>query len=179
MERTTGVRETEENPYARCSVRGGMNTPIGSVSEQWGAVIDDMEATANDYRSADWTVVELHPGGVTPLEGEHGFDVLVPDNEFNRLQTAVSGAEFDTTELYRANDGGVTFVLAVTLDTDHEIAVCCPLYYDRQTAMELSEQADSGLTALIRTLADDQTISIDYDDLDPFVPEAPDESPSA
>lgn len=160
-----------------------MNTPIESVPEQWGAVIDDMEATADDYRSGDWTVVELHPGDVTVLTGEqHGFDVLVPDNEFDQLQAAVSGAAFDTTELYRADDGGITFVLTVTLDTEQEVAVCCPLYYDHQTATELSTQADSGLTAEIRTLADDQTITVDYDDPAPFFSETgstPDESPTA
>ncbi|UPM41858.1 DUF7529 family protein [Halocatena salina] len=151
-----------------------MDTPIESVSEQWEAVIDDMEATANDYRAAGWTVVELHPGDVTPLPGEPPrFDVLVPDNEFDQLQTAVSEAAFDTTELYRAEDGGVTFVLTVTCDTDREVAVCCPLYYDRQTAIELSDRADDGLTTTIRTLADDRTIGIDYDDFDLSETESP------
>ncbi len=159
-----------------------MDAPIGSVSEQWGAVIDDMEATADDYRSAGWTVVELHPGDVALLTGDKpGFDVLVPDDEFDHLQAAVSGAELDNTELYRAEDGGVTFVLAVTVDTATEVAVCCPLYYDSQNAVELSKRVDDGLTTAIRTLADDQTISIDHDDLDPFLPETvapPDDSPS-
>lgn len=158
-----------------------MDTPIGSVSEQWEAVIDDMEATASDYRSAGWTVIELHPGDVTVISGkQHGFDVLVPDNEFDQLQAAVSGTEFDNTELYRAQDEGVTFVLAVTVDTESEVAVCCPLYFDRQNAMELYEQADSGLTTAIRTLADEQTISIDYDDPGLFFPESitTDDTPS-
>lgn len=149
-----------------------METPIESVTEQWGAVIDDMEATANDYRSVGWTVVELHPGDVAVLTGDqHGFDVLVPDNEFDQLQAAVSGIEFDNTELYRAEDGSVTYVLAVTVDSETEVAVCCPLYFDRQNAIELYEGADGGLMTVIRTLANDQTISIDYDDLDPFLPE--------
>ncbi|RRJ32515.1 DUF7529 family protein [Halocatena pleomorpha] len=146
-----------------------MDVPIESVSEQWDAVIDDMEATANDYRAAGWTVIELHPGDVTPLPGEPpGFDVLVPDNEFSQLRTAVAEAAFDATELYRAEDGGVMFVLAVTRDAEREIAVCCPLYYDHQAAMELAEQADDGLIASIRTLTGDQTITIDYDDFDLF-----------
>lgn len=155
----------------------GMNELIGSVLEQWEAVIDDMEATANDYRSSGWTVVELHPGDITTLTEGKEFDVLVPNSEFEQLEATVSETEFDNTELFRAQAEGVVFVLAVTVDSENEVAVCCPLYYDCTNAHELYEQTDAGLTTAIRTL-DNQTITIDHDDPEPFFPEAVTDSTS-
>lgn len=165
------MRRLVRKSYLHRCVMAGMNNIIDSVVEQWEAVIDDMEATANDYRESGWTVVELHPGDVTIRAEDNEFDVLVPDNEFDQLEATVPETEFDNTELFRAEDGGVVFVLAVTVDTDNDIAVCCPLYYDINDAHELYERIDGGLTTAIRTLSDDQRITIDHDDPDPFFPD--------
>jgi hypothetical protein len=149
------------------------SNPFGQVVGYWEDVIDDMEATAAEYREAGWDVVELHPGDVTVLDDEqHGFDVLVPDDEFEQLETVVADAAFEDTKVFHAEDDGIAFVLTVVLDSDREIAVCCPLYYDLQDVNDLREQADRAgqLDAYVRTLSNDRSITISHGDPELFFP---------
>lgn len=149
---------------------------LGQDIDYWEAVIDDMEVTAAEYREAGWDVVELHPGDVAVLDGEqHGFDVLVPDDEFEQLQATVSETVLDDTEIYRAEQGGFAFVLAVIFDDSSEIAICCPLYYDIQRAIDLRDGQSDQIATRIRTLSSDQAITISHDDPAPFFEEPTDE----
>lgn len=148
------------------------SNPFGQVVGYWEEVIDDMEVTATEYREAGWDVVELHPGDVVILTDEqHGFDVLVPDDEFDQLVSAISDVTLDDSEIYRAEQDGLAFVLAVIFDEDSEIAICCPLYYDVQKAIELREQAGQTLSITIHTLSNDRAITISHDDPTPFFSE--------
>lgn len=149
------------------------SNPFGQVVGYWEEVIDDMEATAAEYREAGWDVVELHPGDVTVLDDEqHGFDVLVPDDEFEQLETVVADAAFEDTRVFHAEDDGIAFVLTVVLDSDREIAVCCPLYYDLQDVGDLRKQVDrdSQLDMYIRTLSNDRSVTIRHEDPELFFP---------
>lgn len=150
------------------------SNPFQQVVGYWEAVIDDMEATATEYREAGWDVVELHPGDVAVLDDEqHGFDVLVPDNEFEKLETVIDNAAFEDTRIFFAEDDGIAFVLTVVLDSEREIAVCCPLYYDLQDVNDLQKQADTQdqLDAHIRTLSNDRSVTLSHEDPDLFFPE--------
>lgn len=91
--------------------------------------MDDVAATADEFRDRGWDVLELHPGDVTVVSRERrGFDVLVPDDEFERLEEWVADYEFDDHDVYRATTE-LVFVLVVARDDDRRRAVCCPLYH--------------------------------------------------
>lgn len=152
------------------------SNPFQQVVGYWEEVMEDMEITAAEYREAGWDVVELHPGDVAVLDEEqYGFDVLVPDDEFDQLEAAVSNATLNDTEIYRAEQDGFIFVLAVIFDGDNEIAVCCPLYYSSENTIELREQVEqtNQLDTIIRTLSNERAITISHDDPVSFFPEHP------
>lgn len=172
------VRDPEDNPYLSRTVMARMDSNPFGHDDYWEEVIDDMEVTAAEYREAGWDAVELHPGDVAVLDGEqHGFDVLVPDDEFDQLLAAVSETTFDDTDVYRAEQDGFAFVLAVIFDDSSEIAICCPLYYDIQSGIDLREQVgpSNQIETSIRTLSNDRAITISHDDPAPFFSEPTDE----
>lgn len=112
-----------------------------AIREHWDEFIGDMEATAAEFRAGGWAVLELHPGDVTALSGEQwGFDVLVPDDEFEQLESWVETGSFDDHDVYRAAPD-LVFVLVVLKDEDAERAICCPLYYERDAIEGLRELA--------------------------------------
>ncbi|EMA52438.1 DUF7529 family protein [Halococcus thailandensis] len=145
------------------------NEPNEHVAGHWGAVVEDMEATAAGYREAGVSVLELHPGDVTILDEENGLDVLVPGDEFEELETLASEATFDSYEIYRAEDSGTVFALIVLEDAAGERAICCPIHYDRDDIERLKRRLDDGeLYTHIRPLADDRVVAFSYEDPDLF-----------
>ena len=113
-----------------------------AVREHWDDLVGDMEATAAEFEAADWDVLQLHPGDVTAVTGDRwGFDVLVPDDEFDQLHEWVHDGAFDEHDVYRV-ESGIVFALVVLKDEADERAVCCPLYYDDAAVEGLGELAD-------------------------------------
>ena len=146
------------------------NNPFERVAEPWEAVVADMEATAEGYREADWSVLELHPGDVTV--DEQGLDVLVPGDEFETLESRTADAAFDTYEVYRAAESEMVFALVVLEDTETERAVCCPIYYEREAIEGVRERIGDGvLYTHIRPLNDDRMVTFSYEEPELFVPE--------
>ena len=151
------------------AVGGGEDHPLAGLVDRWEAVMGDMEATAAEYRDEGWTVVELHPGDVTPLpparggealdDDRVGLDVLVPDNEFETLE-AETEATFDGYEAYRAQVGSIVFVVVAIEATDIGVAVLVPLYYRADEARKMAERArDRGrLDLFVRPLSDDRRV---------------------
>jgi hypothetical protein len=161
-ERKVFTRHSHTNPVSE-------NDPIERVADHWEAVIDDMEATAEGYREAGVSVLELHPGDVTVLDEGSGLDVLVPDSEFEELETFAAETAFDSYEVYRAEESGVIFALIVLEDAGGERAVCCPTYYEREEIERLKQRLDDGvLYTRIRPLADDRVVTFSYEDPDLF-----------
>jgi hypothetical protein len=147
------------------------HNPFDRVVEPWEAVIEDMEATAAEYREAGWEVLELHPGDVTVLDGDrYGLDVLVPGNEYERLTDLAATGTFDSYEVYRADESGIAFVLAVLEDPAGEQAVCCPAYYETSEADGMARRADAEgrMYTHIRPLANDEAVTFAYEDPDLF-----------
>lgn len=147
-------------------------TDVGTaIRQHWDDLVGDMEATAEEYRSAGWEVLELHPGDVTVVtESNRGFDVLVPDDEFERLRKWVTGAEFTDHDVYRA-EAGITFLLLVVKDEDAERAVCCPLYYDSGAEPTLRElaAAEGVLWTHVRRLSE-EFVHFAHEDPELFFP---------
>ncbi|MFC7139236.1 hypothetical protein ACFQMA_05210 [Halosimplex aquaticum] len=128
-----------------------------AVREHWDDLIGDMEATAAEFEAACWDVLELHPGDVTAVTGERwGFDVLVPDDEFEQLREWVDAGDFDEHDVYRV-ESGIVFALVVLKDATDERAVCCPLYYDDAAVEGLGEIAarEGLLYTHVRNLAEE------------------------
>jgi hypothetical protein len=111
-----------------------------AVREHWESLLADAAATAGELRERGWEVLELHPGDVTVDADRVGLDVLVPDNEFEQLETVVAETDLDEHDVYRTVDGAV-FLLVVARDDDRKRAVCCPAYYNPAAAVELQRRA--------------------------------------
>jgi hypothetical protein len=125
-----------------------------AVREHWEALLADAAATAEELRDRGWEVLELHPGDVTVDADRLGLNVLVPDDEFERLEAVVAESELQEHDVYRTAAGAV-FLLVVARDDDRRRAVCCPAYYDPAAAAELQRAArEAGHIRLhLRTLS--------------------------
>lgn len=145
-----------------------------AIREHWDDLVADMAATAEEFRAAGWETLELHPGDVTVVaESNRGFDVLVPDDEFERLREWIDADAFPDHDVYRA-EAGITFLLVVAKDEAAERAVCCPLYYDEQGGKLLRQLAreDGELWTHVRRLSE-EFVHLRHDDPEPFLPPEP------
>lgn len=145
----------------------------GAIREHWDDMLDDMAATAAEFREAGWEVLELHPGDVTVVtQRQRGFDVLLPDDEFEDLRAWVEADEFPDHDVYRA-EAGIVFLLLVLKDPDAERAICCPLYYDddgEETLRSLAAE-DGQLWTHLRRLSDEY-VHVSHERPAPFFGEA-------
>ena len=143
-----------------------------AVREHWDDLVADMGATAAELRGEGREVLELHPADVTVVSrSRRGFDVLVPDDEFETLREWVDGATFPEHRVYRA-EAGLVFLLVVLDDPDAGLAVCCPLYYEPSEAETLRElaEADRELRTHVRRLLESY-VTLTHEDVEPFLPE--------
>lgn len=165
---------------------GDRSNPFDRVVEPWEGVIADMEGVAAGYRETGWAVIELHPGDVAALdgrdeddgdsegEGRFGLEVLVPDDEFDRLDGWIeAGARFDSYEIYRTVESGIVFLLVLLTDEASERAVCVPAYYETSKVGKLRERAEREgvFFTYVRRLRRDRVITFTQDDPDLFFPE--------
>jgi hypothetical protein len=144
--------------------------PLQGMTDLWESTIDDMEATAAELREAGWETVEVHPGAVTPLprletddgyeDDRTGFDVLTPGNEFEAVQEAVEGAEFDEYEAYNAQTNDVVFAVVVMKAEDAGRAVLVPIYYEVEEAEETVSriEAEGESRLYVRPLDDSERV---------------------
>jgi hypothetical protein len=138
---------------------------------------EDLEALAEEYEADGWDTLQLHPGDVTamvPTEDDNrfGIDVLVPDDEFDDLETLLEGdVSFDAYEAFRATaDGLVLFVVAME-DREQEVAVLYPAYYDAKNAQGMLTAAENAgeMRTYVRTLTNDR-IEFTHDEPQNFGP---------
>lgn len=167
---------------------GPESNPFDRVVGPWERVLDDMAATASEYRDAGYTVVECHPGDVTVLTGEArtlaeqqedhdpgprrlGFDVVLPGDEFENVQSALGDEPVDRYEVFAARGNGMVFLL-VALERGDDVAVLVPLYYEQTDRPDLEQVAEEeGLYTHLRPLVDDDVLSVAHADPDPFFPD--------
>lgn len=147
----------------------GENNPFGEVVDHWEAVIEDMHATAGEYREAGWETVALHPGDVHVLREESdrdGLDVVVPGEEFERLRELVADRSFDSYELYRADAGSMVYALVVLEAAGDDGAVFVPVYYEVDELERLAG-ADT-LYTHVRPLSREEIVTFTHRDPSPF-----------
>lgn len=151
-------------------------TMTDPVSAHWDAVIDDMAARATEFQDRGWRTLTLRPGDVTPIAGEDvdrpGFDVLLPDDEFDELLAVVDGAAFDAYDVYATVAEGTAFLLVVMRDERTETAVLFPLYYglgdDSIDALESHADATGTVSTRLRRLEYDRIVTFEHDEPELF-----------
>jgi hypothetical protein len=164
------------------------SNPFDRVLGHWEQVIDDMAATASQYRDRGRETIELHPGEVTVLTGEPrtmaeqsgeydpeirqlGFDVVVPGDEFQRVVDGLRHRTVNRSEVFRATGDGMVFLL-VALECSDDFVVLMPLYYDQTDRADLLQvTADHELYSHVRPLTDDEVVTITHEDTEPFFAE--------
>ncbi|WP_435361448.1 DUF7529 family protein [Haloarchaeobius sp. DFWS5] len=147
----------------------------------WEQVVEDMEATAEEYREEGWAAIECHPGDVAAVAddiGRTGLDVLLPDNEFDDVQAAYEAeGAFDEVEVFRAEEGGVVFAVAALLNRTTETALLVPLYYDTTSSQEFLQlvKEEGELRVHLRPLDQREVITFTQQNPELFLPGDDDE----
>lgn len=145
--------------------------PLTDAREEWERVLEDASATAAEHRDAGWETLELHPGdvrphpparGPTPDDDRVGFDVTVPDDEFERLAAWTTDAEFDGREAHTARTGEVVFAVVVARAESAGRAVFLPLYYAIPRAERLIARATAAgeVAATVRPLSAERRVTL-------------------
>lgn len=139
-------------------------------------LLADADAEAERYGNKGWETLELHPGDVTLRpddDGEAVLDVLVPDNEFDRLGDRAT-EDVDSYRVFRSTPAGVVALLVVLEGTDCRQATFVPAYYDRdnhRAGETLRNALDAGfLTLRLRTLTDDR-VEVRLDEPELLIPD--------
>ncbi|WP_195155722.1 hypothetical protein [Halorubrum sp. DM2] len=133
----------------------------------------DMAATADAYRDRGWTAVELHPGDSVLVDSaaRTGLDVVVPGPEYEELEAIAGESEFTDVETFRAEEGGLVYLLIVERDPENETAVLVPAYYDPGgSEPKLDAVRESGEFALFCRRLSDEYVLFVHTDIAPFLP---------
>lgn len=152
------------------------------VTPVWDRVIEDAAATAEAYREDGWDAIVCHPGDVTATgeadveldDARTGVDVLVPDDEFERVAAAVDGpGAFDEVEVFRAEQNGVVFFVAALENAAAETAILVPAYYDTRRAENFLETVarEGELRLHVRPLDRRRVLTFAQSDPSPFLPD--------
>lgn len=157
----------------------GATSPMDPVSAYWDAVIDDMGATAMEFEERGWQTLTLRPGDVTPIadadSDRYGFDVLLPDDEFEELLDVIDGSSFEAYDVYATVAEETTFLLVAMQDERTETAVLFPLYYAQQddsaAALESHAEETGAVSTRLRRLEYDRIVTFEHDEPALFFPD--------
>lgn len=165
------VTDASQEVFNGCS--RPTETMIGSggvpdhLADSWRAFIADLEEMADEYRDRGYSVVEIHPGDVVPLDDRVALDVLAPGSEFEALQELVD-TDFDPTNfsVYRATEGPMTFAVVVAEDEENEQAVCVAVFYHlgRAEAFLANAERAGFFQVQVRPLSDDDHVVFKIED---------------
>jgi hypothetical protein len=145
--------------------------PPSAVTDRWQELLEDADAIAAEYRDDGWETLVVHPGDVTPVTGDpFGLDVLAPGDEFETLEALVEAATFDTSHVYRTEEGGVRFFIVASEATAEETAVVVPAFLAAREETELAERATEAgvMYTHIRPLSDETRVTFSHDDPELF-----------
>ncbi|MDY6764103.1 MAG: hypothetical protein SV377_00180 [Halobacteria archaeon] len=171
-----GERDADEVSDMRNYVESIANR----VLENWEDVMEDLNATEEEYRKEGWETLSVMPGGVTPLttsdiSDTYGLDIVLPDNEFLELEEVIEERDlnFDEFEVYKARKSGIMFLVVVMMATDNKFALLYPAYYDPSRSRGMMKEAiEKGeMKTHIRRLKNDKAITFNHDDPSLFLPE--------
>ncbi|MFB6072530.1 MAG: hypothetical protein ABEJ88_06135 [Halobacterium sp.] len=156
---------------------GEPDNPAGDAMPYWERVVEDMEATAEEYRDRGWTAVALHPGDVsvfTDAPDRNGIELLAADNEFEDLADAFDDAGgFSEAQVLRATTEGSVYVVVVLEDEAAETAVLLPAYYSPGEHDDFVEmiQTEGEVEIHVRPLDERRVLTFTHEDPSLFLPE--------
>jgi hypothetical protein len=142
----------------------------------WGDLLDDVEATAVEYREEGWETHALTVGDVTALyatDKPYGLDVLVPESAFELVDGLREETTFDNSEVYARTIGPTVFLLIVELASETNDAVLIPAYFNHTTDGELLDAAaeGDGMRVHVRSLGSDHRVTFRHEDYTLFEPD--------
>jgi hypothetical protein len=153
----------------------GTDTGMDATADYWERVVEDMAATANEYREDGWDVVEIHPGDVMVATEDRrsGFEVLAPDDEFDRAAAAVDDSDgLESANVFRAETEGSLFFVVALEDQSTETALLVPLQYvpgEESDFVEMVEE-DGEVRTHVRPLDQRRVLTFTHDDPSLFLP---------
>jgi hypothetical protein len=101
-----------------------------------------------------------------------GLDVLAPGEEFEALETLTETATFDTSHVYRTDDGAARLLVVVVEGTlpesadGDDVAVVVPAFLSLDRAGPLQQRAreEGVMYTHVRPLSDDARVTFTHDD---------------
>ena len=155
--------------------RGDPENPVDIAHPYWDEVMDDMAATAAEYRDQGWDAIEVHPGDVAVFadRGRTGIELLAPDDEFDDLSTAYDEADgFESAQVFRADPGGSIFLVIALENPGTETVALLPAYYSPLEHNEFVEMIrDEGeVRTHVRPLDERRILTFTHDDPSLFLP---------
>mgnify|MGYP000020601981 CR=1 FL=1 len=158
---------------------GDPDTLTGDGLSHWERVMEDMAATAEEYRERGWDAHEVHPGDVglfadEETEGRTGIDLLAPDNEFDPVAEAFDAAGgFENAEVFRADTGSTVFFVVALESAETETAVLLPAYYsppEHEAFMDAIYE-DGEVRIHVRPLNERRVLTFVHEDPSLFLPD--------
>jgi hypothetical protein len=145
--------------------------------ERWTQVTAELEGIAEEYRKSGWSVVTAVPDTVhtrgpdVDPEGNGGFDLVIPDDDYEPLAAHVAGREFDSYEVFRGDGAGAVYLVVAVEAPVSERAVLYPAYFDDSTVGPLHDAAEAGpLHTHLRAVDGDERVTFTHDTPAPFFP---------
>lgn len=145
--------------------------PDAATGNHWKQLVLEMEEMADRHRSAGWATTVLHPAASGIVDDpEPGIGVVVPQEAFDALDTAVSTRTVDEYEVLRADLPGEIQILTVLYTDDAETAVFLPAAVDADRLADLRPRVEGRLYTHVTPPEADATISFTHDDPALFFP---------
>ncbi len=143
-----------------------------AVADEWAELLADAEAMAGRYREEGWTAVVATTRDAAAVDDElFGLDVLVPEEEYERIEEIVETGAVDRTHAFRTDAAGVRLLVVVAEATAAEEAVFLPAYLSLEDVETLRERADTegAMYTHVRTLATDTRVTVQHEDPELFL----------
>ena len=144
---------------------------VSAVSGRWSELVAHAETVAEEYRDDGWDPLVVHTGDVTPLfDDPFGLDVLSPGSEFEGVKALSDDVRFDTSHVYRGEEGSVRFLLIVAEASEERRSVLVPAYLSLEDVPRLEKRAreEGAMYTHIRPLSDDARVTFTHEDPEPF-----------
>jgi hypothetical protein len=147
------------------------DAPSVATEEHWKQLVVEMEQSATEHRNAGWETVVCHPAASGVVDdGEPGFGIVVPREEFDALDRAASSHEIDEYEVLRADLPGEIHLLVILYTADGDVALFVPAALDADRLDGLRAVVDGTFYSHVTPPEDDATVSFTHDDPSLFIP---------
>lgn len=136
--------------------------PPSELDSYWKALLAEADELGAEYEDDGWEVLVIHPGDVTPIDGEDfGLDVLAPGDEFEAVEELLEQATFDTSHVYHKSTDSLGLFVTVFEATGTETVVVVPIYATEREMQPLVTPAtqEGEMRVHVRPLSDDQRVT--------------------